>query len=323
MVSQTALGKLLFSQLSETFMPPYFARTISTCNYPPPEPKFATPPACKNTLMINRMKLLAAVAVSLCACCLAAQESQPSSPSAPKRGEGAEVAGKSAKPASAPKSGARPARTDGSPRDVKNDPQALDLLRKLEERYATVQTVSGRFDQVREDPAFQEKVDSTADFSIMKPNKFRADYKPPRASVNLINGEYSYQYVPELKQVNRYRFRDRETVRDLNYMLLGFGAKTEDLLKVYSVRSLTQGVAAGYHGIQLIPLDKESSGFSYITILITRDDKLLPAQFSVGQKDGVRTTANLDVERLKFDVRLSARDFEPNFPKDAEIVDIE
>ena len=273
---------------------------------------------------MNLTKLCAAIAALLCASATVAQDVRSPAPSATKTSAAArESAAKTQDESSTRKAAPRPARKETGTRDLKNDPQALDLLRRLEERYGTVQTVSGRFAQVRHDPAFEEQVDSTADFAIMKPNKFRAEYKPPKVSVNLINGEYSYQYVPELKQVNRHRFRNRDTVRDLNYMLLGFGAKTDDLLKVYAVKWLTQGVEAGYQGIQLIPLKKEDSGFNYITILVTRDEKMLPAQFSVGQKDGVRTTANLDLDRLKFDVRLSARDFEPSFPKDAEVVDIE
>jgi outer membrane lipoprotein-sorting protein len=208
-------------------------------------------------------------------------------------------------------------------RSPKNDDQAIQVLQEIEKRYSGVNTVAGQFHQVMEDPAFQDRIESDAKFYILKPNKFRAEYQPPKVSVNLITDQYSFRYIPELKQVERYQFQNRNTVQDLNYMLLGFGAKTTDLLKVYAVKWLTEGIAQGYYGIELVPVDKETANFKSVTILITKDGNYLPAQFSMEQLSGIRTTASLDMQKLEIGARINESRFRPDFPKDAVYVDIE
>jgi outer membrane lipoprotein-sorting protein len=205
-------------------------------------------------------------------------------------------------------------------RDLTNDQQAIDLLRQLEQKYGGIKAVSGAFQQVREDPAMEERIESYANFALLKPNKFRADYQPPRQSTNLITDDYFYRYIKDLKQVERYHFQGRLNPQDFNYMVLGFGVKVEDLLKVYAVKWLTTGVARGYHGLQLVPLES-TSNFKYVTILVT-SDTLQPAQFSMEQLDGVRTTANLNLGTLKLGAAVDGRQFSPDFPREAQIVDI-
>jgi outer membrane lipoprotein-sorting protein len=203
------------------------------------------------------------------------------------------------------------------------DAKAVDLLRKMEAKYAQTPSVSGSFTQIRDDKAFGEKTQAQATFQLLKPNYFRAEYQPPNSSVNLVTPEYSYRYVPQLKQVERFRIRNTGTVQDLNFMLLGFGVKTEDVQRFYSVKWLTDGVIKGHYGIQLTPRDKENAAFKFVTILITADDRLLPAQFSMEQLDGVRLTANLDLGTLQIGQSIDKGLFRPRFPRDAQIVDIQ
>ena len=205
-------------------------------------------------------------------------------------------------------------------RDLSNDQKAIDLLRQMEEKYGSLNSVSGQFQQVREDPAFEERVESYANFALLKPNKFRADYQPPRQSTNLITDDYFYRYIKELKQVERYHFQGQLNAQDFNYMVLGFGVKVDDALKVYSVKWLTDGVAKGYYGIQLVPIDSKSN-LKYVTMLVT-EDGLQPAQFSMEQVDGVRTTANINLKTLQIGAKIDARQFVPDFPRDAQFVDI-
>lgn len=207
-------------------------------------------------------------------------------------------------------------------RDTGNDPEAISLLRKIEQQYASVQAISGQFTQVRQDPAFQEKTESQARFWLLKPSNFRADYQEPNASTNLITGEYFYRFIPELKQVERYHFQNQENTRDLNYMLLGFGEKTEVILRVYQAK-LMKEAPAPYNGLKLVPKDAKNSNFRWISLLVTTDGKYVPAQFSMEQLDGVRTTANLDLQTLKIGAKIDQRVFQPSFKGSPQIVDIE
>ncbi|MCX7716984.1 MAG: outer membrane lipoprotein carrier protein LolA [Candidatus Sumerlaeaceae bacterium] len=227
-------------------------------------------------------------------------------------------------PAQQPPASAEAGRAGGgSPRQRTNDPEAVDLLRRLETRYADVRTIQGRFRQIRVDPAFDEKVESQATFFVRKPDNFRVDYAPPRESTNLIADGYSYRYVKDLKQVERYRFQNRKTAQDLNFLLLGFGEKTDEVLRVFAAQVLTEGVPKGMKGIQLTPHNKAEANFEYLTILVTDDERVLPSQFSLGALDGSRTTANLDLQTLGLNVPIAESVFRPNWPRDAQIVDIQ
>lgn len=207
-----------------------------------------------------------------------------------------------------------------------NDEEAIDILRQMEQRYSQVQAVAGSFRQTRVEQASTgfdgNTITSNAEFSLLKPNKFRADYKAPHESTNLITDDSYYRYTKEMKQVEQYQFRGRTNVQDLNYMLLGFGAHVEDVLKVYSVKSIKNGVAPGYHGIQLTPRDKKNSGFEYITILITADQEMRPAQFSMEQ-GGARITADLDLKKLKIGGSVRASVFQPDWPKNVTVVPLQ
>jgi outer membrane lipoprotein-sorting protein len=218
------------------------------------------------------------------------------------------------------------AKSADSPAKAATDEKALDLLRQMEARYAQVQAVSGTFKQTRveqDDSGFGgNKIESQAEFSLLKPNKFRADYKAPYESTNLITDDSYYRYTKAVNQVEQYKFQGRMNVQDLNYMLLGFGAKVDDITAVYNVKWLSSGVAPGYHGIQLTPRDVKNSGFKYITILITADQNLRPAQFSMEQ-GGARITADLDLKKLNIGGSVSASVFQPNWPKRAQVVPIQ
>ncbi|MCX7019716.1 MAG: outer membrane lipoprotein carrier protein LolA [bacterium] len=238
--------------------------------------------------------------------------------------------GQKAAPAPAPAPASTPAKTgekeladkSASPR-MKNDPQAVELLQRIEQKYGAIKTFSGAFRQVRKDPAFDEKIESQGRFHIMKPSNFRAEYYSPNESVNLISGQYSYRYVKQLKQVERYKFKGEDNVRDLNYMLLGFGVKTDDLLRVYYAQWLGESMGKGYQAVKLVPRDRQDANFKHLSIVITADDQLLPAQFSLEQLDGALVTANLDLKSLEIGGSIDEKLFRPDFPRDAQVVDIE
>ncbi|PKO18116.1 hypothetical protein CVU37_07295 [candidate division BRC1 bacterium HGW-BRC1-1] len=201
------------------------------------------------------------------------------------------------------------------------DSQAVDLLGKLETKYASIQTVSGSFVQVRDDKAFGEKMTSTANFYLLKPNNFRAEYQAPDESVNLISGEFSYRYVPKLRQVERYRFRNSGTAQDLNFMLLGFGVKTDDVLKSYNVNYVSDA-GPGRVGVRLTPRNPENAAFKNITVAVDAKT-FVPEQFSMEQLDGVTVTATLQGASLQVGAPIDKAKFTPRWPREAEVVDIQ
>ncbi|MGI8905448.1 MAG: LolA family protein [Candidatus Sumerlaeaceae bacterium] len=201
--------------------------------------------------------------------------------------------------------------------EIANDPAAVALLQQIESQHGGVRSVVGSFTQQRIDSSFgADKKDSTARFALLKPNNFKVEYLSPKQSMNLINGQTSYYYVPDQKQVQKYTFKKRATVRDLNYLLLGFGAPTQELLAVYTVQ---RGDAK--NSIKLIPRNTRDAQFKYILMELT--DSLLPKRFSMEQTEGSKLFVNIDTAGLQIGAPLSPRDFQPNWPSGTNEVDMQ
>lgn len=193
----------------------------------------------------------------------------------------------------------------------------VDLLRSMEEKFQGLKSVSGTFVQTRLDPEFKTKVNMPARFWLLKPNNFRAEFQnaPGQApEVQLITNQTFYNYIPQLDQLNTYKFRGQSNVNDLNYLLLGFGAKADEVTKVYSVKPLN-----GQTGVQLTPRNPQEANFKYITMVVDQQS-LYPKTFTMMQSDNTELSVSLDLSSLQINPPMSAGDFKPNFPKNAHVV---
>lgn len=190
--------------------------------------------------------------------------------------------------------------------------EGLELLQKMEQKFQNLKSVSGSFSQSREDPTFKTKVTVPARFWILKPSYFRAEYQGTQGQkpeVQLISDQMFYNYVPQLNQVTTYKFQGESNVRDLNYLLLGFGAKTDEITKVYKV----SGVEGG-NGVRLTPRSTRDTSFQYITMHVD-PTSLYPTSFTMRQTDGTDLSVAISVGSLQVNPSLSPKDFEPNFGK--------
>lgn len=208
----------------------------------------------------------------------------------------------------------------GSP--LAMDSTALDILRALENRYSDVRTVKGKFTQTSVDTTFGEKIESQGTFLLKKPNRLRIDYAPPHASTLLISDGFTYRYIPQLKQVERYRIDPANTLVQTNYMLLGFGAATKDILRAYHVsRDSSQGLPPGHVALVLKPRQADEAAFKSIRMVV--DTKAgVPAEFHVTQLDGTQIVVKIIGQELHLGAPLEDRLLRPAFPPDAQIVDI-
>lgn len=198
--------------------------------------------------------------------------------------------------------------------------QGVALLQKMENQFQNLKSVAGTFSQTRTDPTFNTKVTVPARFELLKPNYFRAEYQDvqgQKPSVQLISDQMFYQYTPKLNQVNTYKFQGESNVRDLNYLLLGFGAKTDEITKVYSVSSLDSG-----NGVRLTPRSKKDTSFQYITMEVDKQT-LQPTRFTMRQTDGADLIVVMNPGSLQMNPSLSPSDFKPNFGKGVVTVNMQ
>jgi len=190
--------------------------------------------------------------------------------------------------------------------------EGVDLLRKLEAKFQDVKSVAGSFTQTRTDPKFKTKMSQPATFQILKPNYFRAELQSANGGapeVQLISNQTYYHYVPNLQQVATYKFKNESNVRDLNYLLLGFGAKADEVTKVYKVTALENG-----NGVRMVPRNAQEASFKYI-IMEVDPQSLVPTRFSMEQSDGTPLSVQMNPQTIQLNVPLSPGNFQPNWPK--------
>lgn len=186
----------------------------------------------------------------------------------------------------------------------------MDLLRQMEAKFGDVKGVAGSFTQSAYDPVFKTNTVTPANFQLLKPSFFRAVYQAKagqKPMVQLISDRMYYQYIPAHNQVQTYKFKGDTNVRDLNYLLLGFGAKASEVAKVYNVSALEDG-----NGVLLKPKNPAEASFKHIAMEVD-PQSLLPTQFTMRQPDNSDMTVRINTGSLQINPSLSPSDFRPNF----------
>jgi len=199
-----------------------------------------------------------------------------------------------------------------------------ELLTLLETRYKETQTYQGEFDQVKKSEVFLEEVRSKGKFWYQRTGRFRCEYLPPNAQVNLILDNMAYMYIPEIKQVEVYHFKSSDSaVKKLNQMLLGFGASVKDVLEVYDVRWLQEEETPEAFALIFKPIHQsttEEENFQFEAIKIwVKKDALLPSRLVFIETGGDRTEVTLT--NVEFNKKIKDSVFKPDFPKDAEVIE--
>lgn len=209
----------------------------------------------------------------------------------------------------------------------------LALLRRLEARHLDVKAVKATFDQLKISEIFLEEIASTGTLWFRKPDFFRCDYDPPDRLTNLIVKEAIYVYVPEIEQVEVYRFAsESERHQQLHSMVIGFGFKTAEIVREYEVAS-SEGnaeIAAELEAAGLDPAAKalltmipkpplmETSPFTQLKLWIDKES-LMPEKIWFEDYNGDRTSITLG--EIELDVEFSEGLFDPVFPPGTEWID--
>lgn len=200
--------------------------------------------------------------------------------------------------------------------------EPLAVLKALEKRYAQVTTIQGNFKQERVDETFGETISTSGNFWLAKPDRLRVEYQAPNEATDMLVEGVAYQYVPKLRQVTMVRYKNKNTPMDLNFLLLGFGAKVENVQKVYNVMPLGKTAPKGKVGLRLVPKDAKQANFKNFELMLDQKS-LVPTDFSFKGMDGTLTKAVLDDKKLKIDQTIDASRFKPNWPEKTRVVEVE
>ncbi|MBN1900800.1 outer membrane lipoprotein carrier protein LolA [Candidatus Sumerlaeota bacterium] len=200
--------------------------------------------------------------------------------------------------------------------------QGLRFLKKLEAKYKDTLTFYGEFHQKKISTLFLEEIDSRGQFWYQKPGRFRCEYLPPNQQVNLILDEVAYIYIPEIKQVEIYRFKPQDSpVKKLNQMLLGFGVSVKDVLEVYDVNAAPEEENDSTFVLQF-NMKKKEEGLNFDKIKIWVDkEKLQPLRLVFIEPEPNKDETRIEIKNLEFNKKLKAQVFKPDFPRDAEVIE--
>jgi outer membrane lipoprotein-sorting protein len=200
--------------------------------------------------------------------------------------------------------------------------RGLALLKQLEAKYKETLTFYGEFHQKKVSKLFLEEIDSQGEFWYQKPGRFRCEYKPPNQTINLILDDVAYVYIPEIKQVEIYRFKPQDSpVKKLNQMLLGFGVSVKDVLEVYDVYAVPNEETDDSFVLQFLLKKKEEGlNFDKIKIWVKKAD-LQPVRLVFIEPEPNRDETLIEIKKLEFNEKIKSQVFKPDFPKEAEWIE--
>lgn len=192
--------------------------------------------------------------------------------------------------------------------------KGIDLLREMETKFQNLKSVAGNFQQTRADADFGTKQTSPGTFRLLKPGYFHMIYNDPSQTQQLIYENTHYFYVGSLRQLSTYKFKNSNSVQDINFLVLGFGAKADDVQKVFKVDATASG-----SGIKLTPRNPQQATYEYISIEVD-PQSLYPKTFTMREPNKTEVSVSLDLSTLQVNPQLTADHFKPNFPKDVKPV---
>src|SRR4030067_3644019 len=145
------------------------------------------------------------------------------------------------------------------------------VLKKIDEKQKSVETMKGQFVQRKSLSLLQNEVVSKGTMYFKKPQRMVWEYKEPERNTMIVNGNIVWFYLPDLKEATRFDLSQRaEIKRTFEKRATGMGQSAEEMKKNYDVSILKKvrkpdlpAKQAGKRGIalQLIPKDAAISNF--------------------------------------------------------------
>lgn len=198
----------------------------------------------------------------------------------------------------------------------------LRMLRALEAFNKNVKTVHATFDQVRVDPVLLDTVSSRGELWFEKPARFRCDYAQPQPMITLVTDNTFYNYLPEHKQVEFFKFAsDEERNQRLHHLLIAFGFDADALAGQYEIRSseddpeLQKELAQArlspdkkvIFQVRPRPAFADSSPFKVMKVTI---DKASHLPEKIWYKDEADASLTLTMKKVELDPRIPAKVFD-------------
>lgn len=154
---------------------------------------------------------------------------------------------------------------------------------------------------------------------VRKDDKMRIDFQSPDPRTILRNGDNLYIYTPKINRVEEYNIGKNRSMAD-QYLALGFGKRTENLRKNFSLTLLGEEELDGHKAV-VLELEPKSDDvkkqISKIQMWVD-ESSWLPVQqkfFETGSGDYVMSRYTKVMKNLK----LGDGKFKPDWPKGTKV----
>jgi chaperone LolA len=187
-----------------------------------------------------------------------------------------------------------------------------DILQKMQQRYASVKTITGSFRQLYRNPGIEQN-DWSGEFWIKKPDKMKWQYLLPEKKTFIARKGRNYIYNPQDNQVTEWS-------EELDHTPFRFLLGSVDISKSFVVKPEYE-FSKRFEGAQIVRLEPKSEvGYSFLVLEIDRDSYDLK-RLIVREKDG--STNEYIFTDTKTGMKINDKEFKLNMPKDVEVLEVE
>jgi chaperone LolA len=186
------------------------------------------------------------------------------------------------------------------------------VVARLEQRYASVKTVTGSFQQTYRAPGINQS--ESGIFWLKKPGLMRWEYRQPEEKLFIANGKESYLYVPFDRQVTVQDFNPSDLHGTPLELLLGAGGIHKSFTASWEadIRPKTEKPFL----IRLEPRSIEST-YSYLVLELDRETSDI-RRIVIREKTG--NTSEFLLTDMTTNVKIEDGKFQFKIPKGIEIV---
>ncbi len=185
-----------------------------------------------------------------------------------------------------------------------------DVVSGLQQRYASVETVRGDFQQTYRAPGISQE--ESGEFWLRKPGLMRWEYRSPEEQVFVADGKESFLYVPKDRQVTVQPF----SAADLHNTPLEFLLGSGNISRSFTPSWETEFKTKAEHTL-LIRLTPRSTGGEYSFLVLEIDSRTFDIRRIAIRDPGGSTTEFL-FTNVATNTKLDKKLFQFKTPKGVE-----
>lgn len=200
------------------------------------------------------------------------------------------------------------------------------ILKKIDEKQKSVETMKGQFIQRKSLSLLQNEVISKGTMYFKRPQKMVWEYKEPEKNTMIVNGNIVWFYLPDLKEAAKFDLSQKAEIKSIfEKMAIGMGQSAEEMKKSYDVSLLKKikksDLSAGQAGkniivLLLIPKDAAISNFfKKIHLWFEEDGALYKTELFEKNND----MTIIEFKNMKFNVSISDSVFDFKPTKDVKV----